>query len=361
MASLAKPCRYEVVRQCDFWMHPSRRVASSATLLRTLPSSSQQWRSRLRRLNTSCLCTNPIGCRGHARNLPVFILQERVNAQIRPPVENPLIPFVSPLTQRTVVPTFSLFTSWVTQPADRNDRCEPLASSCFIPSTRTGQRGTFRGYKDSSTSTGKLQLDFAEIKYTYSHGIAVPNMAANGTLRRPTVDISNTIASLMPLVWSFRGWLARHVDQTMQCGSVCLAPGQVQWHLLYLVGYFTSSPCGNCGPISEGSNRACPSSEMEKGFYSHYFIVLKKGSGKPPFQDLWVLNWALDRLLFKLRCIHQQDWFVAHTVHSCFDLASAQTVSLVRLQRSSISVQGPSGCPCLLKSSRKSQRLPFPH
>ncbi len=47
-------------RRCSSWMLPCHRPAFSATLLRAVPSSFRQHRSRLRRLSTSCAGGNPL-------------------------------------------------------------------------------------------------------------------------------------------------------------------------------------------------------------------------------------------------------------------------------------------------------------
>jgi hypothetical protein len=61
-----------------------------------------------------------------------------------------------------------------------------------------------------------------------------------------------------------------------------------------------------------------PPAEMRSGFYSPYFIVLKKSGGLRPILDLRVLNRALHKLPFKMltqkrifECIRPQDWFAA--------------------------------------------------
>ncbi|KAL0168330.1 hypothetical protein M9458_036552, partial [Cirrhinus mrigala] len=70
--------------------------------------------------------------------------------------------------------------------------------------------------------------------------------------------------------------------------------------------------------LAKDAIETVPSAEMEKGFYSPYFTVPKKGGGLRPILDLRVLNRALLKLPFKmltlkhiLTCVRVQDWFVA--------------------------------------------------
>ncbi len=68
-----------------------------------------------------------------------------------------------------------------------------------------------------------------------------------------------------------------------------------------------------------------PPAEMRQGFYSPYFIVLKKGGGLRPILDLRVLNRALHKLPFKMlmhrcmiKCIQPQDWFAANDLKDAY-------------------------------------------
>ncbi len=61
-----------------------------------------------------------------------------------------------------------------------------------------------------------------------------------------------------------------------------------------------------------------PPADMGSGFYSPYFIVLKKSGGLRPILDLRVLNRSLHKLPFKMlmqkrifECIRPRDWFAA--------------------------------------------------
>ncbi len=60
-----------------------------------------------------------------------------------------------------------------------------------------------------------------------------------------------------------------------------------------------------------------PPLDRESGFYSRYFIILKKDGGLCPILDLRLLNRSVMRLKFKILTIKQvmsqirsEDWFV---------------------------------------------------
>ncbi len=69
--------------------------------------------------------------------------------------------------------------------------------------------------------------------------------------------------------------------------------------------------------LAKEAIKPIPPAERQ-GFYSPYFIVPKKCGGLRPILALRILNWALHKLLFKMRtrrriikCIQPQDWFAA--------------------------------------------------
>ncbi len=111
--------------------------------------------------------------------------------------------------------------------------------------------------------------------------------------------------------------LARPHHQTRLCDSVRLASPQVQGHPLHLCAKqrCTCLKGRDQSPPGEGRGRAGPSSQ----FYSHYFIMPKKGGGLQPIQlDLPTLNQSLHKQSFKMlklkcifECIHPRDWFAA--------------------------------------------------
>lgn len=102
------------------------------------------------------------------------------------------------------------------------------------------------------------------VQYTHSHGV--------GTWRAaPTAGMSNTIVPLVPLVQSLGAWLVlpnpsccliRTVRLGYSSPGPCLgsmASSLPQWQAK------TSPACRDCGPIGEGCNGACLSSQDEDG------------------------------------------------------------------------------------------------
>lgn len=90
-----------------------------------------------------------------------------------------------------------------------------------------------------------------------------------------------------------------------------------------------------------------PPTEMKKGLYSPYFIIPNKGGGLHPILDLWLLNRALHKLLFKmltqkhiLTCIRQQDCFTAIDLKDVYFHVLILPFS-VHFWGSCIPVQGP--------------------
>ncbi len=137
---------------------------------------------------------------------------------------------------------------------------------------------------------------------------AMPSAPSNMTPHRCTTTVSHWCHSLG--VWE-RGLhcqpvpLAHSGSLTRLRDSVDQATPQVQW---YSRDFGGSPRClclarGDCCPIGEGCNQACPSSRDEAGV-----LQPKKGGGLRPILDLQVLKWALHKLVFK---IQPQDWFAA--------------------------------------------------
>ena len=61
--------------------------------------------------------------------------------------------------------------------------------------------------------------------------------------------------------------------------------------------------------LNKRAIRVVPASETNKGWYSRYFVVPKKGGGLRPILDLWVLNKYLRTYKFKMLTLRQGDWF----------------------------------------------------
>ncbi len=88
-----------------------------------------------------------------------------------------------------------------------------------------------------------------------------------------------------------------------------------------------------------------PPAQSESGFYSRYFLILKKYGGLRPFLDLRLLNYALMKRSFRMITLKQilpqicpGDWFMSLDLK---DMYFHIQVAPHHRRRGGISIQGP--------------------
>ncbi|KAI2646504.1 hypothetical protein H4Q32_024931 [Labeo rohita] len=253
-------------------------------------------------------------------------LREMVSAPLPPPeegrVENLLFPFV-------FVPLLS--------PARPCHSLPPLSSPA-------GSSVWFEdATKPSHTSSARPWNQVSVARHTQTPLRATLVPPGSGPCVPPRCPTPGT--SVVPLVL-----LARYL------GAWLALPRPSRWLIRTIrLGYAIHSP--GVHPkigvlLAKDAIEPVPPADMKTGFYSPYFIVPKKGGGLRPILDLRTLNRALHKLPFKmltlkciLECIHPQDWFAVIDLKDPYFhvsiLPSTQTISMVCVQRSGVSVQGP--------------------
>ncbi len=108
--------------------------------------------------------------------------------------------------------------------------------------------------------------------------------------------------------------------------------------------------------LQKGAIEEIPQSDIERGFFSHYFLVPKRDGGLRPILDLRRLNFSLYKKKFKIlmmKTIMSQiqggDWFV--TIDLCVfphpGRSATQEVLSVCLWREGLPIQGPALRPGL--------------
>ncbi|KAI2647571.1 Endogenous retrovirus group K member 9 Pol protein [Labeo rohita] len=139
----------------------------------------------------------------------------------------------------------------------------------------------------------------------------------------PTVGAS--LPPLIPLACRLEAWL--------------FLPNPSRWLIRTVRGILFTSVHSDIGAsvlraeivvlLAKDAIEPVPPAKMKSGFYSPYFIILKKNGGLRPILDLRVLNRSLCKMPFKMltpkciiSCIRHQDWFTAIDLKDAYFLVS---------------------------------------
>ncbi|KAI2653814.1 ORF V: Enzymatic polyprotein [Labeo rohita] len=324
---------------------PISQGGLSATPSRTSPSSSRRFKSRRRRLNTSCPAATFQPC-PQGPNLRLLVAEgappRLPNNQLRP-----LLRYMTPDWQ----PDVELAVGERRRPHLRSvpDAGNPEVERIALWGRTTSTSPLPVEGRELSQKESILSPPVTERVNSLTSGVQAPSslfeqrprsvssdsdsepdVASAGTREEgcPTA-VTSVNVPLIPLATRLGAWLqlpspSRWLIRTVRLGyaiQFARRPPRYRGVLSTSVHSDTHAAVLRAEVavlLAKDAIEPVPPAEMKSGFYSPYFIVPKKSGGLRPILDLRALNRSLLRLPFKmlttkrmLTCIRPQDWFAA--------------------------------------------------
>ncbi|XP_073689325.1 uncharacterized protein [Garra rufa] len=220
--------RWQTPTRLAFLTLPSPRVASSATLSRTLPSSSQQSRSRRRPSSTSCPAVNLPS----RRQLPNLRLPVAKGAPPRPPKKNPNLLRPPPSFMRPGWLDVELAVGEVRRPPLR-DRLRTHARDLLNVPDAGNSEVEKMALQATTTSTSSLPVEGRELLCTLTlppaHRSAVPKTSQKEPIfsplgPRPRVPVSS--GTCLPSRYRTRSCLSPAQEPGKKVSAALSRPGR---------------------------------------------------------------------------------------------------------------------------------------